>query len=117
MFRSEEVPPLHPGTILAEDFMVPMRLSGRALACALHVSHTRIAAIMRGTTAITADTAMRLGCYFNTSPWFWMNLQVRFDLEMAERAKPHPTANIRPAPDEQAEAWHTVSETGEWHPW
>ncbi len=113
MLRSEQVPPLHPGTILSEDFMVPMRLSGRALACALNVSHTRVASIMRGTAAITADTALRLGYYFNTSAWFWMNLQVRFDLEMAERERPHPTAGICPAGNDLETGWWTGNDGGE----
>jgi len=105
MLRSEQVPPLHPGTILAEDFLEPLRLSGRALACALQVSHTRVAMILRGEGAITADTAVRLGRYFDTSPWFWMNLQVRFDLDMAERTTPHPAARIRPADAGSDLAW------------
>ncbi|WP_312318841.1 HigA family addiction module antitoxin [Stenotrophomonas sp.] len=105
MLRSEEVPPLHPGIILAEDFLEPLRLSGRALACALQVSHTRIAMILRGESAITADTAIRLGRYFDISPWFWMNLQVRFDLEMAEGTTPYPAARIRPADVGSDLAW------------
>ncbi len=64
--------------------MRPLKLSGRALACAIGVSPTRIATIASGKAAITADTAIRLGRYFDTSPWFWMNLQVRFDLESAQ---------------------------------
>ncbi|WP_313458346.1 HigA family addiction module antitoxin [Stenotrophomonas sp.] len=97
--RSEQIPPLHPGDILTEDFMRPLKLSGRALACAIGVSHTRIATIASRKAAITADTAIRLGQYFDASPWFWMNLQVRFDLEMAEahagRILPHSCEESR----------------------
>lgn len=79
--------------------MRPLKLSGRALACAIGVSHTRIATIASRKAAITADTAIRLGQYFNTSPWFWMNLQVRFDLEMAgvhtDRILPHNCEALR----------------------
>lgn len=64
--------------------MRPLKLSGRALACAIGVSPTHIATIASDKAAITADTAIRLGRYFDTSPWFWMNLQVRFDLESAQ---------------------------------
>ncbi len=117
MVRCEELPPLHPGTILAEDFLEPLRLSGRALACALQVSHSRVAMILRGESAITADTAVRLGRYFDTSPWFWMNLQVRFDLDMAERTTPHPAARIRPADVGSDLAWLTGEEGEGKIPW
>ncbi len=97
--RSDQHPPLHPGDILTEDFMRPLKLSGRALACAIGVSHTRIATIASRKAAITADTAIRLGQYFDTSPWFWMNLQVRFDLETAQvpagRILPHSCEEVR----------------------
>lgn len=92
----ETQPPLHPGQILAEDFMAPHQISGRVLACALQVSHSRIFNIVSHRSAITADTALRLARYFNTSPWFWMNLQIRFDLEVAEQQVPHPAVSITP---------------------
>jgi len=111
---SEQTPPLHPGEILRDDFMRPNRLSNRALACALHVSSTRIAGIVRGTSAITADTAHRLGVYFDTSPWFWMNLQVRFDLEMAELQVPHPTRRIVPLPTSIDPDFSANPEAKEW---
>ena len=92
--RSEQLPPLHPGDILAEDFMRPLKLSNRALACAIGVSPTRIATIASRKAAITADTAIRLGRYFDTSPWFWMNLQVRFDLETAQEQASETSTRI-----------------------
>lgn len=110
-------PPLHPGTILLEDFMQPNRLTRRALADALHVSNTRIVSITRGTAAITIDTAIRLGHYFNTSPWFWMNLQVRFDLEMAEQQTPAPTEHIVPLPQFMDPAVPSDLEVKEWGAW
>ncbi|WP_312320522.1 HigA family addiction module antitoxin [Stenotrophomonas sp.] len=94
--ESEPLPPLHPGQILAEDFMAPRCINGRVLAGALQVSHSRIFNIVSHRSAITADTALRLARYFNTSPWFWMNLQIRFDLEVAEQQVPHPAARITP---------------------
>ncbi len=115
--RSEQLPPLHPGDILTEDFMRPLKLSNRALACAIGVSPTRIATIASRKAAITADTAIRLGRYFDTSPWFWMNLQVRFELDMAEQQVPHPTARIEPLPiflDPGVPAPPESKEWGEW---
>ena len=89
-------PPLHPGKILVEDFLDPMGISGRQLAAALCVSASRISGLTGGACRINADLALRLGYYFGTSAWFWMNLQVRFDLERAERTGPGPTAGIVP---------------------
>ncbi|WP_312320772.1 HigA family addiction module antitoxin [Stenotrophomonas sp.] len=117
MLRSEEIPPLHPGEVLRDDFMRPNRLSIRALACALHVSSTRIAGIVRGTGAITADTALRLACYFDTSPWFWMNLQVRFDLELAEQRIPHSVGRIDPLPTFLERDAASAPESKEWGEW
>lgn len=85
--------------------MRPLKLSGRALACAIGVSHTRIATIASCKAAITADTAIRLGQYFDTSPWFWMNLQVRFDLEMAQAQAPRATARIQPHSCGELHTW------------
>jgi len=112
-----QAPPLHPGTILLEDFMQPNRLTRRALATALHVSNTRIVSITRGAAAITVDTAIRLGHYFNTSPWFWMNLQVRFDLETAEQQTPGPAECIVPLPYCLDAAVPAAPEGKEWGAW
>ena len=68
-------PPVHPGEILREEFMAPLKLSGYALAVACHVPRTRIERLAREETPVTADTALRPGRYFNTGPEFWMNLQ------------------------------------------
>lgn len=78
-------PPVHPGEILREEFMVPLDLSGYALAIACQVPRTRIERLAREETPVTADTALRLGRYFGTGPEFWMNLQVAFDLASADR--------------------------------
>lgn len=76
----------HPGEILREEFMLPLGLSANALALALRVPANRVGAIIRQDTprAVTADTAMRLARYFNTTPQFWMNLQSAYDLSMAQ---------------------------------
>ena len=76
--------PVHPGEILREEFMKPLGLSMNKLALDLRVPVTRIAEIVHERRAISTDSALRLGRYFNTPPTFWMNLQVRYDLEVAE---------------------------------
>ncbi|HTT83299.1 MAG TPA: HigA family addiction module antitoxin [Rhizomicrobium sp.] len=73
----------HPGEILAEEFLKPLDLSVNALALALRVPATRIAAIVKCERAVTADTALRLARFFATSPEFWINLQAMHDLTKA----------------------------------
>lgn len=77
--------PITPGEILREDFLAPLGLSANALAKALNVPANRITAIINGHRAITADTALRLARYFNTTPQSWLNLQKNHDLEVARR--------------------------------
>ncbi len=79
--RKREISPVHPGEILREEFLKPLGLSMNQIALALHVPGNRINAIVAGKRAITADTALRLGRYFGTSPQFWINIQARYDLE------------------------------------
>lgn len=76
--------PIHPGEILLEDFMKPLDLTQYRLAHDIGVTPMRISQIVNGQRAITADTAMRLACYFGTSAAVWLRLQVRYDLEIAE---------------------------------
>jgi addiction module HigA family antidote len=76
--------PMHPGEILREEFMVSLKLSMSRMAMDLRVPVTRIADIIHERRGITADTALRFGRYFQNTPVFWMNLQARFDLEVAE---------------------------------
>jgi antitoxin HigA-1 len=75
------MPPIHPGEILREEFLLPLGLSVYALAKAVGVPQTRIAEIVHERRSISADTAVRLGRYFRTSPELWMNMQSRYDLE------------------------------------
>jgi addiction module HigA family antidote len=75
---------VHPGEILSEDFMKPYRLSMNKLALDLRVPVTRIADIVAERRGISPDTALRLGRYFKTTPRFWLNLQTKYDLEVAE---------------------------------
>jgi addiction module HigA family antidote len=77
--------PIHPGEILLEDFMTPLGLSQYRLAKDIGVTPIRISQIVHGQRAITVDTAMRLARYFGTSAAVWLRLQVRYDLEVAEK--------------------------------
>jgi addiction module HigA family antidote len=81
---SSKPPPIHPGEILREDFMKPLRFTAHRLAMALHVPATRITEIIHQRRGITADTAIRLGRYFKVTPRFWLNLQTAYDLETIE---------------------------------
>lgn len=76
-------PPVHPGEILREEFLIPLGLTPYGVAQACRVPRTRIERLAREETPVTADTALRLGRYFNTGPEFWMNLQTRHDLSVA----------------------------------
>ena len=75
---------MHPGEILAQEFMAPLKLSMNKMAMDLRVPVTRIADIVNERRGISADTALRFARYFKNSPRFWMNLQTRYDLEVAE---------------------------------
>lgn len=83
----KKLKPVHPGEILAEDFLKPYGLSMNKLALDLRVPVTRIADIVAARRGITSDTALRFGRYFGTTPEFWMNLQVKYDLETTEDEK------------------------------
>src|SRR6266403_4306541 len=76
--------PVHPGEILHEEFMAPLGLSMNKVAMASRVPVTRIADIVNERRGVTADTALRFARYFDNSAAFWMNLQTRYDLEVAE---------------------------------
>jgi addiction module HigA family antidote len=73
--------PIHPGEVLLEEFLRPLEISQYRLAKDISVPPRRINEIVHGLRAITADTALRLARYFDTSERFWLNLQARFDLE------------------------------------
>ena len=79
-------PPVHPGEILLEDFMKPLRLTVNKLAIDLHVPATRIGEIVHQRRRITADTALRLAPYFKSNPEFWLNLQTFYELELTRRS-------------------------------
>ncbi len=80
------LPPMHPGEMLREEFLVPIGLTPYRVAKACGVPRTRIERIAREELGITADTALRLGKFFGTTAGFWMNLQKRYDLRVASQA-------------------------------
>jgi addiction module HigA family antidote len=82
--KNAQLPPIHPGEILMEEFLKPMGISQYRLAKDTNVSPRRINEIVHGQRSITADTALRLGRFFGMSPQFWLNLQNRYDLELTE---------------------------------
>lgn len=76
------LPPVHPGEVLAEEFLEPLGLSQYRVAKDINVPPRRINEIVHGKRAITADTALRLARYFGTSARFWLNLQAQYDLDV-----------------------------------
>jgi addiction module HigA family antidote len=94
--------PVHPGDVLKRDFLEPLGLSAYRLARELKVTPVRINDIVRRRRAVTADTALRLGAYFGTSPQFWLNLQSSHDLEVAGRKASRVLSGIRSRADSSA---------------
>jgi len=78
---ANKLPPTHPGEVLFEEFLKPLKISQYRLAKDISVPPRRINEIVHGKRGITADTALRLARYFGTTDRFWLNLQARFDLE------------------------------------
>lgn len=86
---------VHPGEILKLDFLDAMNISATALAKAIAVDQTRISQLIKGTRSVSADTALRLGRFFNVSPEFWLNIQTHYDLE-EEKEKNTKYKQIKP---------------------
>jgi len=82
--KNEKLALIHPGEILREEFLEPMGISQYRLAKNISVPPRRINEIVHGKRSITADTALRLGRFFDMSAQFWLNLQTRYDLEVTE---------------------------------
>ena len=80
----EKLAPVHPGEVLLEEFLKPMELSQNRLAIAIGVPARRINEIVLGKRRVSADTALRLGRYFEMSPQFWLGLQMDYDLDIEE---------------------------------
>ncbi len=91
-----KLPPIHPGEILRDE-IEELRLSADAMAQALDVPPNRITEILNGSRAVSADMALRLARWFGTSARFWMNLQLSYDLAVAERERGDSIAErVRP---------------------
>ena len=82
--REERLPPVHPGEVLNEEFLLPMRVSQYRLAKAIGVDPRRIHAIVHGERSITAETALLFSRFFGNSAAFWLGLQSQYDLEVTE---------------------------------
>ena len=91
---TERLPPLHPGEILREEFLIPLGLSAGKVAKSLGVPRTRIERIVSEQTGISADTAIRLERLLGTSARFWMNAQAAYDLEKAQASGGDAVARI-----------------------
>lgn len=83
MTTTEKLAPIHPGEVLSEDFLTEMGLSQNKLSVSIGVPPRRINEIVHGKRGISADTALRLSRYFGTSAEFWLNLQTRYELDLA----------------------------------
>lgn len=93
----EKLKPVHPGEILLEEFLKPMNLSQNQLALNIGVPSRRINEIVLGKRGVTADTALRLGKYFNMSPQFWLGLQIDYDLDVtADKLAERLEREVRP---------------------
>ena len=92
---ADSLPPVHPGEILREEFLVPLKMSAGALAKRLGVPRTRIERLASEQTGVTPDTALRLGKFFDTTPEFWMTLQASYDLKVHAAALAADLAAIR----------------------
>ena len=82
--KNKKIAPVHPGEVLMEEFLGPMKISQYRLAHDIHVPARRINEIVHCARAVTADTALRLGKYFGISAQFWVNLQAHYDLALEE---------------------------------
>jgi len=93
---TKKLAPMHPGEVLHEEFLVPLKLSAGALAKKMGVPRTRVERLANEETGITADTALRLGKALGTTPQLWLNLQTDYDLETALRTLAKTLAKIEP---------------------
>ncbi len=88
--------PTHPGEMLLQEFLLPLGMTQRDLATGIQVPFQRVNEVVRGRRGITPSTALRLSRYFGTTPDFWMNLQLRWDLFHAQRTEGEQIDRIRP---------------------
>lgn len=93
---NQKIAPIHPGEVLMEDFIEGFGITQRRLAISIGVPPRRINEIVHGKRSVTADTALRLAKYFGTSAQLWLNLQTRYDLDVAEDRVAAQIAAITP---------------------
>jgi antitoxin HigA-1 len=93
---TKKLQPMHPGEVLREEFLIPLKLSAGALANKMGVPRTRVERIASEDVAITADTALRLSKALGTTPQLWLNLQNDYDLQIAHREIGKKLAKIEP---------------------
>ncbi len=91
----ENLKNIHPGEILLEEFLLPMKISAYRLSAEIKIPQTRISEIIKGRRRITADTALRLSNYFGNSAKFWLGLQDDYDLEEALNEKVNELKSIK----------------------
>ncbi len=89
-------PPTHPGEMLMEEFLIPMRMTQRELATGIHVPYQRVNDLVHQRRSMTPSTALRLAKFFGTTPEFWMNLQLRWDLYAARKTEQNTITKIHP---------------------
>lgn len=85
---------IHPGEVLREEFLIPMGITAYRLAKDLKIPQTRVSEILHERRSVSADTALRLAIYFGTTASFWLNLQMKYDLEKAENEKKQELSKI-----------------------
>ncbi len=95
--------PTHPGEMLLKEFVIPLGLTQRELAKAIHVPYQRVNEIVNGRRGMTPSTALRLAKLFGVSADFWMNLQLRWDLYNAQKAEADELKTIQPHPVKRRE--------------
>lgn len=91
----EQLPNIHPGEVLQEEFLIPLQITAYRLAKDIGIPQTRISEILKENRRITADTALRLSYYFGNSPKFWLGLQDDYDLEEELVSKKEDLESIR----------------------
>ena len=91
----EQLPNIHPGEVLQEEFLLPLKLSAYRLSKEIGIPQTRVSEIIKGRRRVTADTALRLSYYFGTSAKFWLGLQDDYDIEEETKAKKSELESIK----------------------
>ena len=91
----ERLSNIHPGEILQEEFLKPLNITAYRLSKDIGIPQTRTSEILKGNRSITADTALRLSCYFGNSAKFWLGLQNDFDLEEEKKTKQKELRQIK----------------------